>query len=227
MWATRQDQFSLIQSSWASFAFCSPGSCDPPMATHTCDAPNGKHLQYLFFSQLKRLREKCVKSDNKCCHKSAKITLSQKCKNHKNSNKMVTIQLLEYPIPPPPPPALHHKKSEWRYLGNEKSYQRSAGVYYDWKNSKYKKISKKNVKKIWLFLDFSVISRTHYPIIAPLRGSRSLSARRAWRTLSSRPGGAPRRALRPWDPRNATMISGMTWKSDCKQIHTFPQINRC
>ena len=153
--------------------------------------------------------------------------LSQKCKNHKNSNKMVTIQLLEYPIPPPPPPALHHKKSEWRYLGNEKSYQRSAGVYYDWKNSKYKKISKKKVKKIWLFLDFSVISRTHYPIIAPLRGSRSLSARRAWRTLSSRPGGAPRRALRPWDPRNATMIWGMTWKSDCKKIHTLPQINRC
>ena len=33
------------------------------------------------------------------------------------------------------------------------------------------------------------ISLTHYPIIAPLRGSHGLSARRAWRTLSSRPKG--------------------------------------
>ena len=45
-------------------------------------------------------------------------------------------------------------------------------------------------KQTFAKLDLSVIfgiSLTHYPIIAPLRGSHGLSARRAWRTLSSRP----------------------------------------
>ena len=43
-----------------------------------------------------------------------------------------------------------------------------------------------------LFLDFSVIfwiSLLHYPIIAPLRGSHGLSARRAWSTKSRVPKG--------------------------------------
>ena len=39
------------------------------------------------------------------------------------------IQILEYTIPPLRPSVrARNKKSGWRYLGNEKSYQRSAGV---------------------------------------------------------------------------------------------------
>ena len=37
---------------------------------------------------------------------------------------IIVIQLLERPIPPP----LWHKKSGWQFLGNEKSYRRTAGV---------------------------------------------------------------------------------------------------
>ena len=40
-----------------------------------------------------------------------------------NTTPHNSIQKLESPIPPP----LRHKKCGWRYLGNEKSYQRSAG----------------------------------------------------------------------------------------------------
>ena len=49
------------------------------------------------------------------------------------------IQLLEYPIPPPRARALRHKKSRLRYLGKEKSYQRSAGVTTTRKKSECKK----------------------------------------------------------------------------------------
>ena len=38
------------------------------------------------------------------------------------------INFLEYPISPATPPAPYHKKPGWQYLGNEKSYRRSAGV---------------------------------------------------------------------------------------------------
>ena len=37
------------------------------------------------------------------------------------------IQLLEYPIPPPLS-SWSTQKSRWQYLGNDKSYQRIAGV---------------------------------------------------------------------------------------------------
>ena len=45
----------------------------------------------------------------------------------------------------------------------------------------------------WISLWFFSISLTKYPIIAPLRGSHSLSARRAQRTLSSYLEVGPRR----------------------------------
>ena len=47
------------------------------------------------------------------------------------------------------------------------------------------------------------ISLTHYPIITPLRGSHGLRARRAWRTLSSRPEGPQPRS---WAPRGAPRL---------------------
>ena len=53
------------------------------------------------------------------------------------------IQLLEYIIPPLSVRA-RNKKSGWRYLGNEKSYQRSAGVKTTGKNLSMKK---KHLKK--------------------------------------------------------------------------------
>ena len=49
-----------------------------------------------------------------------------------------------------------------------------------WEKMK-KKMTKKSKKK--------TISPMHYPIIALMHGSHGLSARRAWRTLSSRPEG--------------------------------------
>ena len=62
------------------------------------------------------------------------------------------------------------QKSGWQYFGNEESYQRSTGVKTNGKNL--------NLKK------------THYPIIALLRGSHGLSAQRAL----SRPEGAQPRS---------------------------------
>ena len=55
-----------------------------------------------------------------------------------------SIQQLEYPIPLSV--RARNKKSGWRYLGNEKSYQRSAGVKTTGKKSKtkVKQIKKKN-----------------------------------------------------------------------------------
>ena len=55
-----------------------------------------------------------------------------------------SIQQLEYPIPLSA--RARNKKSGWRYLGNEKSYQRSGSVKTSGKNSEYKKIYKKHQK---------------------------------------------------------------------------------
>ena len=58
----------------------------------------------------------------------------------------------------------------------------------------------------------------HYPIIALMRGSHGLSARRAWRTLSSRPEGPQSRAEGP-QPRSRGPESPKT-----SIINNFPSL---
>ena len=78
------------------------------------------------------------------CQSHVKEKVSQIFLNCAGHSKLPN-QLLEYPIPPPPL-SVRHKKYGWRYLGNEKSYQRSAGVKTTGKNLSVKKKHLKNLE---------------------------------------------------------------------------------